>query len=51
MLLVELRERKHGAQAVFLCCHLVFLDARDEESVIRGHTPERSHEDFRDEDR
>ena len=29
----------------------MFLDAVDEESVVRGHAAERSHEDFRDEDR
>ena len=49
--LVELRELAHRLQAVFLRRHLVFLDAVDEESVVRGHTAERSHEDFRDEDR
>lgn len=49
--LVEVREPEDGIQTVFLRRHLVFLDAVDEESVIRGHTSERSHENFRDEDR
>ena len=51
MLLVELREPEDGLQTVFLRRHLVFLDAVDEESVVRGHAAERSHEDCRDEDR
>ncbi len=51
VLLVEFREREHRLQAVFLRRHLVFLDAVDKESVVRGHTAERSHQNFRDEDR
>lgn len=51
MLLVELRELAHRLEAVFLRRHLVFLDAVDEESVVRGHAAERSHQDLRDEDR
>ena len=51
MFLVEVNEPADGLRGVFLRRHLVFLDAVDEESVIRGHAAERSHKDFRDEDR
>ena len=49
MLLVEAHELEEGILAVLLRRHLVFLDAVDEEPVVRGHAPERSHEDLRDE--
>ena len=51
MLLVEVHELEEGIPAVLLRRHLVFLDAVDEEPVVRGHAPERSHEDLRDENR
>ena len=51
VLLVELRELAHRLQAVFLRCHFVFCNAILKEPVVRGHAAERSHEDFRDEDR
>ena len=49
--LVELRELAHRLQAVFPHRYLVCRNAILEESVVRGHAPERSHQDFRDEDR
>ena len=49
--LVEVHEPEDGLPTVFPRRHLVFLDAVDEESVIRGHAAERSHQDLRVEDR
>ena len=49
--LVKIRELAHRLQAVFRRCHLVCRNAILKESVVRGHAPERSHQDFRDEDR
>ena len=49
--LVEVDEPEDGVQAVFLRRHLVCRNANLKESVVRGHAPERSHKDFRDENR
>ena len=51
VLLVEVHELADGLRAVFSRRHLVCRNAILKESVVRGHAPERSHEDFRDEDR
>ena len=49
--LVKVHEPEDGLQAVFPRRHLVCRNAILKESVVRGHAPGRSHEDFRDEDR
>ena len=51
VLLVKVHEPADGLRAVFSRRHLVCRNAILKEPVVRGHAPERSHEDLRDENR
>ena len=49
--LVKHHELEDGLPVVFPRRHLVFRNTILKEPFVRGHAAERSHEDFRDEER